>query len=86
MTALQPPTTAGPLRRLHDDRTYFTTDPNSTRAQLLAGGWTARRMRGGSELWRLGTANTEAACYFSGMILIHGAPVDLLTAQGESEQ
>ena len=75
-----------PPSRLHDDRTYFTTDPSATRAQLLMRGWTARRMRGSSELWRLGTADTEAACYFSGMILIHGVPVDLLAVLGEGEQ
>ena len=80
------PTPAGPLRRLHDDRTYFTTDPRTTQAKLVARAWTPQRMRGSSELWRLGHADTEAACYFSGMILIHGAPVDLLAVLGEGEQ
>ena len=86
MVTWEPPTTTGALRRLHDDQTYFTTDPHTTRAQLLASGWAARRMRGSGELWRLGTAETEAACYFSGMILIHGAPVDLLAALEEGKQ
>ena len=81
-----PTTTAGPLRRLHNARTYFTTDPGTTRAQLLACGWTLRRMHGTGELWRLGKDDTEAACYFSGMIIMHGTPVDLLAVLEEGEQ
>ncbi|MDQ5853707.1 MAG: hypothetical protein M3380_16895 [Chloroflexota bacterium] len=73
-------------RRLHDDRTYVTTDPHATRAPLLAHAWTPRRMRGNGELWRLGKDDTEAACYPSGMLLIHGAPVDLLAVLEEGEQ
>ncbi len=86
MVTWEPPTTARALRRLHDSRTYFTTDPSAIRTQLQAQAWTPRRMRGSGELWRLGNAETEAACYFSGMIIIHGTPVDLLAVLEEGAQ
>ncbi len=63
-------------------RRYLSSEPETTRQWLQAHGWTPEPARGVGELWRVTRAGATACGYFSGLVQVYGADVDLLAEGG----